>query len=338
MARQKSGPRRRRRSRSRDNRHAGFGLGPRPGVEVRPLDPLPEEDEQEPLHVSPETISASIKQAIEEGEFSSNQLAELSHIDIPGLKEDNRGVFDREVMNELGLKPPPEAFPPGPDTAQTGGGFLVPPEMRNRISPEPVLARPDNYLLNIQERRKETPEEIEALLRGDIDPRADSGTAMAEWLPNGGVPLSDLSLEAAARDAMEQGVQALGVQNANAARHANARQLPPEEHARLSEAYSHDVQPPPPTRHVNDIGTGPDPALAEIAALEDLRNTVPPQNAARHALPAPGGSGRLSPAQIDQITNSAPATQRAAFLNRPNATPPLTGNPVADRAAKLAQA
>ena len=146
MPRQISGPRRRPKSKSRRERerdHMGVGLGPRPEVEVNELDPLAE-DEVDLSDLPAESISASIKQAIEEGEFSANAIAELYPLQIPGLKLDDRGVFNREAMAELAIDPPAEGE--------------VRPVVHNR---------PD--LLNFVEIPK-PPEELDALLRGDIDP------------------------------------------------------------------------------------------------------------------------------------------------------------------------
>ncbi len=334
MARQRSGPRRHRKNRG--NGPTGFGLGPRPGVEINPLDPIEEDDE--PLNPPEESIRASIEEALRSGEFNREQIRKWAHFDIPGVKRTTKGVFDRDAISELGLEPPSESDDLLQAPGRRGGGFLVPPEMRNRVSREPVLDLPDDYLLNIRA-RDETPEQIEALLKGDIDPRAGNATALAEILPNTGVPLSDLSLEEAARNAMKPGVQALEAQGANTARHANVAQLPPEERVRLAEAHGNDVRPPAPTHHVNGPGVGPDPALEQIAARDELRNPVPPQSAVPHVQQTPGVSRPLTPGQVDQLTNSAPAaTQASAFLNRPNAAPTLTGDPVTDQAIQLAQA
>ncbi len=146
MPRQISGPRRSPRSRSRRERerdHMGVGLGPRPEVEVNTLDPLPEEDDA-PLHVSPEQLGASIKEAIDAGEYSVNELVALSHLDIPGLDIEGEGAFDREALANITLAPPTDS------------------EIRQSEHLGPGL-------LNFVEIPK-PPEELDALLRGDIDP------------------------------------------------------------------------------------------------------------------------------------------------------------------------
>ena len=146
MPRQTSGPRRRPKSkprRERERDHMGVGLGPRPEVEINSLDPLPEDDDA-PLHVSPEQLGASIKEAIDAGEYSINELVALSHLDIPGLDIEGEGAFDREALANITLAPPTDA------------------EIRQSEQIGPGL-------LNFVEIPK-PPEELDALLRGDIDP------------------------------------------------------------------------------------------------------------------------------------------------------------------------
>ncbi len=112
-------------------------------MEVNSLDPLPEEDDA-PLHVSPEQLGASIKEAIDAGEYSINELVALSHLDIPGLDIEGEGAFDREALANITLAPPTDA------------------EIRQSEHIGPGL-------LNFVEIPK-PPEELDALLRGDIDP------------------------------------------------------------------------------------------------------------------------------------------------------------------------
>ena len=91
-----------------------------------------------------ESIVNSIKQAIEEGELSANQIAQLDPHLIPGFEWDDRGFFNREEMAKLTLGPPEE-------------GEVLPPD---DIGPG---------LFGLTEIPK-PPEELDALLRGDITP------------------------------------------------------------------------------------------------------------------------------------------------------------------------
>ncbi len=170
MPRQTSGPRRRPKSKSRrerDRDHMGVGLGPRPEVEINSLDPLPEEDDA-PLHLSPEQLGASIKEAIDAGEYSVNELVALSHLDIPGLDIEGEGAFDREALANITLAPPTDAE-------------ILQPE---HLGPG---------LLNFVEIPK-PPEELDALLRGDIDPElyGRHGPGQGGSPEQMGVPVDDL--------------------------------------------------------------------------------------------------------------------------------------------------
>ena len=91
-----------------------------------------------------ESIVNSIKQAIEEGELSANQIAQLDPQLIPGFEWDDRGFFNREEMAKLTLGPPEE-------------GEVLPPD---DIGPG---------LFGLTEIPK-PPEELDALLRGDMTP------------------------------------------------------------------------------------------------------------------------------------------------------------------------
>ncbi len=89
-------------------------------------------------------MGAPCKEAIDAGEYSVNELVALSHLDIPGLDIEGEGAFDREALANITLAPPTDAE-------------ILQPE---HLGPG---------LLNFVEIPK-PPEELDALLRGDIDP------------------------------------------------------------------------------------------------------------------------------------------------------------------------
>ena len=110
----------------------------------------------------------------------------------------------------------------GPLSSSDSNG--TPPHLLDPRTPSPLLVQLDPF-------GQYSPEQI----------ANDIVTGAAASAGNGSVAHAG---EAQARGVLGEDVQALGAQNANAVRHANARQLPPEELARLARVHSNDVQPP----------------------------------------------------------------------------------------------
>ncbi len=100
----------------------------------RPVPPRKEDtllDDDFWSDIPEESIVNSIKQAIDEGEFSPNELEALSHFDIPGLEYDDRGFFNREEIEKLTIGPPEEGEILPPDDIGPGLlGFVEIPKPR----------------------------------------------------------------------------------------------------------------------------------------------------------------------------------------------------------------
>ncbi len=193
MARQRPGPRR---TPLRRKNAVGLAPGHRRQDDFHSRNPVSNKVEDEFLRLSPESIGASIKQAVEEGELSPRQLEELSHIDVPGLTvATDKGAFDREAVASLTM---------GPPNFNSTETLFVPSGSRHQRN------APDG-LLNIRE-IQHPGKEIDALLRGEIDQFVESQFTPAELLPTPASPLNAGALETAVQGVLEDGVrQHLGV-------------------------------------------------------------------------------------------------------------------------------
>lgn len=322
MARQRSGPRRRGSIRAETFKNKIRPIG------KKRLDPFTDSEDETFLRLSPESIKSSIEQAIHDGEYNKNQLEALSQIEIPGVETIGRGAFDREALEELAAAPPTDLSVTGPLSPATDG-LLVPPEARQRVVTDPIALPTEQSLLRSIAERHDGQAEIEALLRGEMDPHLERNGTPIELMPTGTVPLSDLSLEAAARNIDSKRRPAAQAKNA-----VDPHTISPKDLRTAARDLHNEIRDSAPAHHVNI----PDPALDEIAAREEVRNSmaglVPrqPDGVLVEGVPTSLRNKSRPPSDVQpksKLTRSG--------RSRVDAKPP-TDTPIVDRAIQLARA